>query len=81
MKVLKGNYLKKDGSNRDVNLLILEKNDSSVSGIDIGLLSEEDRSEVKKITDEYWTKINKYMKECYRCFIKENFTESHYEEI
>jgi len=81
MKVLTGVYNKKDGSKRNVNLLVLENNQNHVSGIDIELLSQEEKAELKKLNDDYWNNIKKFMGVSYRQFIKEGFESSQYEEI
>jgi hypothetical protein len=75
MKILSGNYKKKDGSSREVKLFILENKTDSFSGIDVSLLTESEKEILKKAHEEYWDKVSPLMKTSYRQFIKESFIE------
>jgi hypothetical protein len=68
MKITTGNYIKEDGSSREVKLLVLEKTQDSLKGIDITKLTDEEKEKLKKATDEYEKVISEVIKKSFRHF-------------
>ena len=70
MKQTVFNYTKKDGSKRDVDVMIMVDSETYVSGIDFTLLTKEEQKEVAHIQMDYEEKLKPYMK-AYRKFLRE----------
>jgi len=62
MKIIKGNYLKENNSERQIEILVLENKDDGVKGIDLTLLTEIEQEEIKQLRMDYEEKTKKYMK-------------------
>lgn len=73
MKLREFNYTREDGAKKTYSLLVLKEDTTSLEGISLRDLKEEDREKVIAIYKEFEEKLNPYMKN-YRKFLKAKIT-------
>jgi len=72
MKIIEGSYIKKDGTQRDVNVFVLEENVDYIKGLDLTLLTSEELDLFNEVKMSFDTVIGSLMKTSFRNFKKEN---------
>ena len=68
MKILNFNYIKED-TEKAVKLFVKKETDTNVLGIDITKLTEEEKIELKTLSDNYFEQMKKFNK-AYRNYSK-----------
>jgi hypothetical protein len=72
MRIVSGNYEKKDSTIRKIKMFVLEEDSESIKGIDLGLLSKEENAKLLKLMEEYETNMKQFMR-AYRHIKKNKF--------
>ncbi len=67
MKIIKGSYEKKDG-HREFELCVFNRTESNISGIDLSLLSPEDKDHVLELSKFFDNLFEPYIKKAFRKF-------------
>jgi hypothetical protein len=72
MRIIKGVY-RRDIDKHDIKLYVMDEKETSLAGIDLTLLTEDEIDALRKAVNEYNEKLQPIMKNSYRRFSKEKF--------
>jgi 2-oxo-4-hydroxy-4-carboxy--5-ureidoimidazoline (OHCU) decarboxylase len=76
MIVRNSKYKKKNGEIRNIEVYILKDDDNFIEGIDLNLLSQEEKNKFVSFINNYEKELDFYVKKAYRRFIKDSISET-----
>jgi hypothetical protein len=80
MKVLKGKYIKESESKERI-VYSLSKDNVYLKGIDLSVLSPEEKVALKELVDKFDESVKPFIKKAYRQFKVENFEQLVWEDL
>lgn len=66
MKFIKGNYTKADGTTRVIDVMVMSSSKEDFNGIDMTLLTDDEKTQVILLTEQYEDDMKPYTKKAFR---------------